>query len=80
MKTTLPKISLILLIYNVKKYFQQCLDSIVQQTFTDAQNKISDPRFCFVKIMRHTRMHLFFLFCKQYFYRLPAGIRKKIKT
>ena len=45
-----------------------------------AQNKISDPRVWWVKIMRHPKLHSFFLFCKQYFYRLPEGLRKNIKT
>ena len=31
----MPKISIILPVYNVEKYLKQCLDSIIKQTFTD---------------------------------------------
>ena len=31
----MPKISIILPVYNVEKYLKQCLDSIINQTFTD---------------------------------------------
>ena len=31
----MPKISIIIPIYNVEKYLRRCLDSVIQQTFTD---------------------------------------------
>ncbi|WP_293965270.1 glycosyltransferase, partial [uncultured Porphyromonas sp.] len=31
----MPKISVIIPIYNVEKYLRRCLDSVVAQTFTD---------------------------------------------
>lgn len=33
--SSLPKISIIVPVYNVEKYLQRCLDSIIAQTFTD---------------------------------------------
>ena len=32
-----PKISIIVPVYNVEKYLPQCLDSLVNQTFTDIE-------------------------------------------
>ena len=31
----MPKISIIVPVYNVENYLRQCLDSILNQTFTD---------------------------------------------
>jgi len=35
--TTIPKISIIIPVYNVEKYLRQCLDSVVNQTMRDIQ-------------------------------------------
>ena len=33
----MPKISIILAIYNVEKYLKQCLESLINQTFKDIE-------------------------------------------
>ena len=33
----MPKISILVPIYNVEKYLKKCLDSMIQQTFTDIE-------------------------------------------
>ena len=33
----MPKLSVLIPVYNVEKYLGQCLDSVVNQTFTDME-------------------------------------------
>ena len=33
----MPKVSVIVPVYNVEKYLRQCLDSLVNQTLTDIE-------------------------------------------
>ena len=33
----MPKISVIIPVYNVEKYLSQCLDSVISQTLTDIE-------------------------------------------
>lgn len=38
----MPKISIIVPVYNVEKYIAQCLDSIIKQTFRDIEVIVID--------------------------------------
>ena len=37
MKNNMPKVSVIILVYNVEKYLQQCIDSLFAQTLKDIE-------------------------------------------
>lgn len=37
-----PKISVIILVYNVEKYIKRCIDSILAQTFIDLEFLLID--------------------------------------
>ena len=61
---TLPKITIIVPVYNVERYLRRCLDSIAAQTFTDweciliddgspnASGTICDEYACFLSWRR----------------------------
>ncbi len=42
---TMPKISVIIPVYNVEKYLHRCIDSILAQTFTDFELLLIDDDF-----------------------------------
>ena len=39
-----PKVSVVVAVYNAEKYFRQCIDSILSQTFTDFELVLVDDR------------------------------------
>ena len=44
-----------------------------------AQNRIKDPRLIWVKILRHPRLNVLFIWLKKCFYSLPEELREKIR-
>lgn len=62
----MPKISVVIPVYNVEKYLARCLDSVLAQTFEDYEVVLvndgatdSSPQICETYAQKHTRIRLY---------------------
>lgn len=65
-----PEISIIVPVYQVEKYLNECIDSILAQTFTDFELILVDdgspdncPALCDAAAKRDSRVHAAVPFC-----------------
>ena len=56
-----PKISVIIPVYNAEKYIRKCLDSIINQTFTDFEVLIIDQVLFAMNIQIMIGVFMFFI-------------------
>lgn len=54
-KTIVPKISVIVPVYNVEAYLKRCVDSILAQTFTDFELILSEQKKIMLFRYNHCR-------------------------